>query len=114
RLLAHHHLARLGGGDRDLAVGVVGARDIDEVDVFRLHYLAPIGHGVFEAPVLGEAFAALRVARAYRLQHRLIRQFEKIAGRAERVGMGASHEPIPDDAYVEFFHRLNSTRAPRG
>ena len=33
RLFAEHHLACLGGGDSDLRVGVVGARDVNQVDV---------------------------------------------------------------------------------
>ena len=72
RLLAHHHLAGRGGGDRDLGVGVVGAGDVDEVDVLARHQLAPVRFEGLIAPILGEGFNACRVARANRLQDRLI------------------------------------------
>ena len=78
RLLAHHHLAGLGGGDGDLGVRVVRARDIDEVDLGRLDHFAPVGLGGFVPPFRGEALRAVGIARADGFQDRLVREVEEI------------------------------------
>ena len=43
RLLAHDHLAGLCGGNGDFVMGVIGAGDIDDVDILALDQLAPVG-----------------------------------------------------------------------
>ncbi len=43
RLFAHHHLAGLCGGNGDFVMGVIGAGDIDDVDILALNQFAPIG-----------------------------------------------------------------------
>ncbi len=65
-------LPGLRGGDGDLGVGVVGAGDVDQVDVLALDQLAPVGLDRFVAPVIGESLGRVGVARADRLQHRLV------------------------------------------
>ena len=101
RLLAHHHLAGLGGGDGDLGVRVVRARDVDEIDVRARDQLAPIRLEGLIAPLLGKTFDLVLVAAADRLQHRLIAEIEELVDLAERIGMGSAHEAVADEANVE-------------
>ena len=60
RLFAQHHFAGLRGGDGDFRVRVVGAGDVDQVDVLAVHQLAPVGFDRLISPVFGEGFRALR------------------------------------------------------
>ncbi len=107
RLFAKHHFSRLGGGNGDLRMGIVGAGDIDQVDIVPLHQDAPICfHGLI-APVFGESFHALRIARANRLEHRLVRYVEKAGRLQERVGVSAPHEAVSNQANIQFCPRHN-------
>ena len=57
-LLAHHHLPRLCRGNGDLGMSIVGAGDIDNIDVRRFNQLAPIGCEFLVSPVLREGRGA--------------------------------------------------------
>ena len=43
RLFAHDHFAGLCGGNGYFMMGVIGAGDIDDVDILALNQFAPIG-----------------------------------------------------------------------
>jgi len=53
-LLAEHHLARLGRGDGDLGMSIVGRANVDNLDIFPLDQLPPVGLYRLVAPLLGE------------------------------------------------------------
>src|SRR5437763_10172295 len=52
--LTKNHLARLRGGDGDVFVHVVGAGDVNQVNIIPGDQLAPIGFAGFIAPPLRE------------------------------------------------------------
>ena len=104
RLLAHHHLAGLGGRDGDVVMRVVGARDVDEVDVLPLDQLAPVGFDRLVAPVGRERLGAVGVARAERLEYRLERKVEIAWRLQKRVRVRAPHEAVAYKADVEGLH----------
>ena len=107
RLLAHHHLAGARGGDRDLRVRVVRARDVDELDVLARDERSPVGLDAFVPPIRGERLHAIRVARADCLQHRLVRHVEETRRLEKRVRVRPPHEPVADQPDVQFLlHRL--------
>jgi len=104
RLFAHHHFAGLGGGDGDVVMRVVGAGDIDEIDFGILDDAAPVGGDVGIAPLGGEGAGAFGVPGADGVEHRFEGNVEEVRDFAERVGVGASHEPVADEADIEFLH----------
>src|SRR5580658_2639405 len=104
RLFAQDDLAGFGGCDGDLGVRVVGARDIDKIDVFRIHHASPVGLKRLIAPVRGEGAGFVRVTRADRFEDRLKRQGEEVGSAAKRVRMGAAHEAASDDSDIQGFH----------
>ena len=58
RLFAHDHFAGLCGGDCDLRVRIVGAGDVDQVDIFaRPTQLPPVSLDGLIAPLTGESAA---------------------------------------------------------
>ena len=64
RLLARDHLAGLCRGDGDFGMRVVGAGDVDQVDVVALDQSAPVGLMRVKPPLGGEVAALVFVARA--------------------------------------------------
>ena len=76
RLLAHHHFSGLGGRNGNPGMCVVGARDVDEIDVGSINDCAPVRFCLLVAPVRREGLDAILLPGGYRLQHRLIRQVE--------------------------------------
>jgi hypothetical protein len=68
RLFAHHHFARFRGGDRDLRMRVVGAGDVDEVDVLPPNEIGPVRLEAFIAQLAANALAVagLRAQAAMR------------------------------------------------
>ncbi len=110
RLLTQHHLAGARGGDRDLGVRVVRARDIDQVDVRAFDQLAPIGLNRAISPVGGERLEPLPVARRDRLQDGLERQIEVARRLQKRVRVRTAHEAVADEPDVEFLlHAFSAT-----
>ena len=64
RLFAHHHLAGLRRGDGDLGVRIVGAGDVDQVDILRSTSLRQSVSYRFIAPVLRRTPRTRSVLRA--------------------------------------------------
>ena len=102
RLLAHDDLASFGGGNGDFIMGVVGAGDVDQVDIGGFNHLAPVGGDVFVSPLGCKGLRLVGIAGANGLQDRLIRQVEKVGGLAEGVRVGTAHEAVADHSYVQF------------
>ena len=98
RLLAQNRFAGGGRGQRDLLVQVVRGADIDDVDVFALDQLAPVGLGRFVPPLGGELLDLALVAGARGLEHDLVLGREELADLLVRVRVGPAHEPVPDHA----------------
>jgi hypothetical protein len=105
RLLAHHHLAGPGSGDGYLVMRVVGAGDVDDVDVLAGDERAPVRLVRLVAPVRGERLHAFLVARGDRLEDRLVGKIEKSWSLKEGVGVGPAHEAVADQADVQRFHQ---------
>ena len=101
RLFAEHHLAGPGRGDGDLSVSVVGAGDVDEVDVLALDQDTPVRLDGLVAPVLSKTFCAFCIAGTDCLEYRLIRHIEKARGLKKRIGVRAAHEAVSDEANVQ-------------
>src|SRR5882724_6049654 len=104
RLFAQDHLARFRCGNRDLLVHVIGARDIDQIDVFSRQQLAPVSFMRLITPFAGESFYLGFLATADGLQNRLVFEVEEIANLAESVRVRAAHEAVADESDVERFH----------
>src|ERR1700722_7286752 len=101
-LFAQHHLARLGGSDGDFRVGVVGACNVDQVDVFSFDQGSPVCLNRLIAPVFRKPSDPLGTARAYGLEYRSVGQIEEPRRLQKGVRMGAAHETVADqsDIYV--------------
>src|SRR5262245_37769794 len=110
RFLAHHNLAREGGGDGDLGMRVIRAGDVDKVNVFALDQLTPIRLDRLVTPVVREGLRAIGIARADSLQRRLNGKIKETSGLQKRVRMSASHETIADQTDIQLFfcHNLLS------
>ena len=85
RLLAHDHLPGARRCDRDLPVRVIGAGDVDHVDVLAIDQLPPVVLVRLVPPVRGERLHAILVARSNRLEDRLEGQVEESRRLQERV-----------------------------
>ena len=101
-------LPALRGGDGDLGMRVVRARDVDEVDVLAGDQVAPVRLEGLVAPICREGLGARRVARANRLEDRLGVQLEELVDLGEGVGVGAAHEAGAHEADVEFLLRAHA------
>ena len=112
RLFAQHHFARLGGGNGYLCVGVVGAGYVDEIDVGTLHECAPVTLYGLVAPVISKRFGSIGVAGADGFENGPIRQIEKVRRLQERVGVGAAHETVTDEADVQFLFSHGARSIP--
>ena len=113
RLFAHHHFPRFRGGDRDLRMRVVGARDVDEVDVLPANELAPVRLEAFIAPIPRERLGGRRIAGANRFENRLSVQVEKLIDPGEGVRVRPPHEPAADKTNVERPLRAHSGPSTR-
>src|SRR5260221_7372347 len=89
---------------------VVGARDIDQIDILALDQLPPVGLARLIAPGAGKALDLRLVSRTHGLQHRLIRHVEEMPNLREGIGMGAAHEAIAHHADVELLLRHHATQ----
>src|SRR5438046_1184841 len=85
---------------------VIRAGNINEINVFPRNQLAPVSLVRLETPAVGESLHFGRVARAGRLEHRLVLKLEKITDFAIGVRMGAAHEAVTDEADVEGLHGI--------
>jgi hypothetical protein len=110
RLLAHHHLAGLRRGDRDLAVRIVRARDVDDVDVPPRDEIAPVRVIRLVAPVRRERLHALFFPRGDRFQRGFPRQIEKPWRLKERIRVRPPHEAVPYETDVQMFHLFSQRR----
>jgi len=102
RLLADDHLAGLGRRHRHLGVDVVRHADVDDVDGVVVDDLAPVRDERFEAPGVGERLGLVRLQATRHLQHGVVRDVEKILHPTIGVGVRPPHEPVPDDADVQW------------
>ena len=97
RLFAEDGLARLGCGNGDVVVHVVGRRDIDDVDVVPCDEFFPIRFHGFVSPLIRKFFSPILVAGADCRQLRFVLQFgEEVRNLTEGVGMGTAHEAVTD------------------
>ena len=67
RFLAHHHLAGFGGGNGDFGMGIVGGRDVDQVDIAARDQLSPVGLKGIITPLVGKGFGTGLRSAANRL-----------------------------------------------
>ena len=104
RLLAQHHLARLGGGDGDLGVKIIRRADVNRVDVVALHQFAPIALRRFKAPLLRKRCPPFLVARTDGLEHRALAEIrKKVVDALVTVRVSAAHEAVAHESDVEWF-----------
>jgi len=101
RLFAHHHFARFRGGDRDLRMRIVGAGDVDEVDVLPANEIAPVRLEGFVAPIGREGLGGRRIARAGCLEYRSGVELEELIDPGEGVRVRAAHETAADKTDVD-------------
>lgn len=106
-LLADDVLARLGGGDRDLRVQVVGRRDVDHVDRRVVDHVAPRGREALPRVALGRG--ACEVIRG--VDHDLLdrarrRRPEEHGHRGVGERVGLAHESATDHGDVDVLHVL--------
>ena len=106
RFLAQNHFAGPGSGEGNVFVHVVGAGDVDQVDIFAGDQLAPICFGGLVTPFAGKGFELGLVTAADRFQYWFVLQVEKIVDLAKRVGVRAAHEAITDESDIEFLHDI--------
>ena len=59
RLLAKNHLLVRGGRQGDFRMGVVRRANVDDVDIFALDHLPPVGLGRVVAPLVRERLGLL-------------------------------------------------------
>src|SRR5205807_1046695 len=85
----------------DLGVQVVRRADVDDVDIFSLEQLPPVGLDRFVAPLVGKGLRLGRVTGANGLEHRLLRQVEEMADELIRGRVRPAHEAVADHANVE-------------
>src|SRR5882724_2084751 len=106
RFLAKNHFARFSSGEGDVLVHVVGAGDVDEVDVFASDELAPICFRGLITPFVSKSLDLDLITATNRLQYWFILQVEKVSDLAKRVGVGAAHETVTDQSDIEFLHDI--------
>src|SRR5438132_534088 len=99
-LFTRYIFAGLEGGDGHLGVGVVGAGDIDEVDVGVGDGSLPVGFVVAPAPAVFEGFELLGISADDGVHHRLGWEVEKLVNFEESVAVGAAHELVADQADI--------------
>src|SRR6185312_13457507 len=112
RLFAKHRFAGLRSRDRNFGMSIVGARDVDDIDIAPLDHFTPIRFDRFVAPLLTKRFGASAIAAAYGLQHRRRGDVEKVAYLPKSIRMGTAHEAVAHQPYVEFLLFTHSCSIP--
>ena len=94
-----------GGGDRDLGVGIVGAGDVDDIDVGVAHHFAPVGGPATAAdsPRAGLGKFRRRVGDDFQDRHRQLGPEVKWH-RPDRRGMCPPHPADPDESNADLVH----------
>ena len=100
-LLTEHVLARIQCGDRDLGVGVPRRADVDQVDVVALEQTRPVRLGRLPAQLGGRERDPVGIAAAQRPQPGPERQVEEVRCGSPGLGVGGTHERMPDKSDAE-------------
>ena len=85
---------------------VIGASDINQINVFPRNELAPVSLVRLETPAVGERLHFGRVARAGGFEHGSVLELEEVADLAIGIRMCAAHEAVTDQADVEGLHGI--------
>ena len=83
---------------------LLGAANVDKVDIRTGDELFPVGLDGLIAPDAGESPRFRGIAAAGGLEHGLMLAGEEIADPAEGIRVGAAHEAVADHADIERFH----------
>ena len=102
-LLAEDHLARLGRGDGDRGVRVVGRADVDRVDVLAVDQLMPVGLEGLVLPLVGERLRPLGGPAADGLEDGAVFQVEEVVDPLVGVRVRPAHEAVADQADIQGF-----------
>src|SRR5262245_57131269 len=93
-------------------MGVVGTRDVNDIDVFPLNQLSPVRFDRCVTPLVVECLHTLGTASADSLKDRNVRHVEEATHLQKCVGMRAAHEAVSDETDVEiaFCHFVIAAR----
>jgi hypothetical protein len=86
-------------------VAVAGRGDIDDVDVFAVDDLVPVGGGFFPAELIGGGLDRIRRSAAEHFHPRRVFGREEPADLTVRVAVRPSHEGIADQRDIQGCHR---------